>query len=1039
MKLKGTGKNAQAVAEPVAEHEQAAAAGAGKKIATGGARIDLAPEPGSAKSTAQPAVETNAGEYLPGGSMQFNKQPLFSIEDYATFTGTLSQEQVKNLPFSVRRKLKALLVTGTASENDIAAVAQNLDPMLYFSGWVPLRSLNEAEQQEFQAMSPVAPAPALDSDQDEKRGSSSDSLASQSGSGTASPVNPITIQPVVNAAPVTTAAVATAPRPDGSTGSPSVTKNTSNSALHFMARTRRVLSSPLYSPTASSSVPTPNTDYSMMAASPTTTTAAMAMQRQPSHQKLAAVQQQGMPITGSPAYYRAQGRPSRSNTVSSYTSISPLAPNCAPVTARPAGNENLVFGGGHISRNASFRNTFGNKARSPSEIALGSNSSLSNFADFFGTSAGAAGAAGASNTGMPIASPAMQYLTKFGSTASSPLASRRGSMMGMSSLSSSLSSSLRGSVPGTAGNNGDELGLQVGEYIIGKQIAHGGFSKVREARTIVENGREVVRAVKIMDTRATALDEKVVAAIEQYLTRPSSSSSSPASRKKTEDGHSEQEIIAEIIAERSEYLQSQIDHEVLLWKALDHENILKLRSVTETAGSVYCFADRITGGTLYDLVKSEHKTGLGAGLVVGYARQLAQALLYLHETMRIVHRDVKLENCLIEESEDAETCREGEPEPLARRRRAEKLLLCDFGMSDYFGDEDDAYEDEEDVAEGEAGAASYPSPDTDMEGEEDCDEAMDDVEQARPQAKKKKKTQSKARRGDDSPMSLDPGNRTDSSLSLSSLGATTASSGGRARVHDKVVGPSETSSIMDHYHHHQSLHQHKRHLDDDEASGVRRGSSSDEGSAVKKVVAPQTPVEESKPRASPSSVARQHSVRRRNPSRHGSLNATTSGGSVGSGTIGGSAGSASATGRRASLGSLSATTEGEEHFGSFPYAAPEVLQSSAPIYEASVDMWAFGVVVYALVMGDLPWSHALLPVLRERIVQGEWDERGVFKRMYRHTKHWLEEEDGQDLEDVDGEATGAAYRVVHLLRGCLEKDPRKRLTIRQVVDGGYLD
>lgn len=86
------------------------------------------------------------------------RTPLFSVEDYAAFTSRLSRDQMRALPFSVRRKLKALLVTGTASEADAAAVSEHLDPLLYVSGVQPLRSLlpEEAEQLTNQATEATA-------------------------------------------------------------------------------------------------------------------------------------------------------------------------------------------------------------------------------------------------------------------------------------------------------------------------------------------------------------------------------------------------------------------------------------------------------------------------------------------------------------------------------------------------------------------------------------------------------------------------------------------------------------------------------------------------------------------------------------------------------------------------------------------------------------------------------------------------------------------------------------------------------------------
>lgn len=726
---------------------------------------------------------SDSAEYLPESPVPFSpltRTPLFSVEDYAAFTSRLSRDQMRALPFSVRRKLKALLVTGTASEADAAAVSEHLDPLLYVSGVQPLRSLlpEEAEQLTNQATEATA---LFDEDNGGplSPAQSNSSLSSFPSATPFLPSSPIAIQEADSTGPI-----------------------------QFMARPRRNLSSPVNN----------NGDFILSPSS-------YSLQRQ--------VSQPQISTSFGGTLIRKQGR---ANTVSTFNASRPGSEGGIGVSSAAAAA---------LSRTSSFRHRSSN------------NNSL---ADLFGSGQ----------------SPAMQFLSRFGSATNSPQVSRRGSIAG------GLGSGATGSGAALADR---ELGMEIGEYIIGKQIAHGGFSQVREARTIDEDGHEVVRAVKIMDTRATILDDRVVSAVEQELASRAEGTEQP-----------EAAIVTEAVAERSAQLQAQVDHEVVLWKALDHKNLLRLRSVTERDGRVYCFADKISGGTLYDLVRAEHGVGLSPRRVVGFARQLSAALLYLHETMRIVHRDVKLENCLIEDGTH--------------------LLLCDFGMSDYFADEDGDYIDD--------------------------GEARGDKKLAVSQSETEKNIQTSAR-------------------------------GPKPRS-GKVVGPAETSSIMDHY--------HKRSSGKSRPQSVSSGGSS------------------------------------RSSSRRGST--------------GGLRGSISA-----GPSSTSSADDGEEHFGSFPYASPEVLESSVPVYAPSVDMWAFGVVVYALVMGDLPWSHALLPVLRERIIQGVWDERGIFRRMYRRT---LEEERKTTTDEIAREcAHDRAYKTVHLLRGCFEKDPRQRLTIRQVIDGRYLD
>ncbi|KAF2111540.1 kinase-like domain-containing protein [Lophiotrema nucula] len=171
-----------------------------------------------------------------------------------------------------------------------------------------------------------------------------------------------------------------------------------------------------------------------------------------------------------------------------------------------------------------------------------------------------------------------------------------------------------------------------GEYIIGKQLGFGGFSVVKEVATI-ENGRKVVHAVKIVRRQLR--------------------------------GKSDLE---------NEQIQTQFDHEVEIWRYLRHPYILPLLRVYTTEFATYCITRLNKGGTLFDLVRDTHrkkKKGISAHLVKRYAYQLASAMRYLHNDILIVHRDIKLENCLVDMTV-----------PNAERDGGD-ILLCDFGMADF--------------------------------------------------------------------------------------------------------------------------------------------------------------------------------------------------------------------------------------------------------------------------------------------------------------------------------------------------------------------
>lgn len=394
------------------------------------------------------------------------------------------------------------------------------------------------------------------------------------------------------------------------------------------------------------------------------------------------------------------------------------------------------------------------------------------------------------------------------------------------SRSTSLSSSMSGSSAAlqflsrfgneastTFGSNTSteaDLGEQVGDYIIGKMIGYGSFSQVREANAIdTRTGKKIVRAVKVV--------------------QKANSTSNP---------------------DLLEKIQHEFDQEIAIWKTLDHPHILKLLSVEETDRATYCFTEKITGGTLFDAVRAS-RGNLDPRLAQKYLFQLGGALLYLHETMHVVHRDVKLENCLLEEAGNGEY----------------KVILCDFGMSDYF-----------EVKDGSGSDSSHNTP------------------------------------------SEHP-------------------------HHQNIIGPSETSSILNQYHH-----------KDGKAPSTIHASNSTISIASCKTA--------------------HLSLGNGPPSPNETL-----------------------------------STASTSHFGSIPYASPELLSSSVPIFEPHVDVWAFGVVGFALHMGRLPWQHSFLPKLRTMILEGHWDQPG------------LEFKAGRDVRRI--------------LSGCLEKNVQRRLRFRDFMNDSF--
>jgi serine/threonine protein kinase len=171
----------------------------------------------------------------------------------------------------------------------------------------------------------------------------------------------------------------------------------------------------------------------------------------------------------------------------------------------------------------------------------------------------------------------------------------------------------------------DAEGQTVGDdYVLGKQIGFGGFSVIKEAFNMRPDGSQRKVAVKIV--------------------------------RRNIEGKNEMQ---------NEQVQAEFDHEVDLWRFLRHPRILPLEAIYKTEDATFCFIPLNTGGTLFDLVRA-NRSGLPSHLAKRYAYQLATAIRYLHEDARVAHRDIKLENCLLDTSVEPPNVR-----------------VCDFGMAEW--------------------------------------------------------------------------------------------------------------------------------------------------------------------------------------------------------------------------------------------------------------------------------------------------------------------------------------------------------------------
>lgn len=85
------------------------------------------------------------------------------------------------------------------------------------------------------------------------------------------------------------------------------------------------------------------------------------------------------------------------------------------------------------------------------------------------------------------------------------------------------------------------------------------------------------------------------------------------------------------------------------------------------------------------------------------------------------------------------------------------------------------------------------------------------------------------------------------------------------------------------------------------------------------------------------------------------------------------------------------------HIGSLPYAAPELLLPTPPPLGPLADIWAFGVLMFTMCVGKLPFQHQYETKLRELISAGKFDRPELRKACLMD---WIFKSEGDDCDDI---------------------------------------
>lgn len=94
----------------------------------------------------------------------------------------------------------------------------------------------------------------------------------------------------------------------------------------------------------------------------------------------------------------------------------------------------------------------------------------------------------------------------------------------------------------------------------------------------------------------------------------------------------------------------KIESEIHIHKSLNHPNIVRMYTEFRDEKYVYMVMELCTNKTLNELLK--RKGRLEVNYVIKYTNQIVMALEYLHESLNVVHRDLKLGNLFLDQNFD---------------------------------------------------------------------------------------------------------------------------------------------------------------------------------------------------------------------------------------------------------------------------------------------------------------------------------------------------------------------------------------------------
>ena len=106
------------------------------------------------------------------------------------------------------------------------------------------------------------------------------------------------------------------------------------------------------------------------------------------------------------------------------------------------------------------------------------------------------------------------------------------------------------------------------------------------------------------------------------------------------------------VIKQNEQFDISLIKEIEINSIINHKNIVKFFDIFEDDFAVYFVFEMMSDGDLFDYIKKKQNHHLKSKEIIDILKQIFLALIYLHEKLKIVHRDIKLENIMIKKEKN---------------------------------------------------------------------------------------------------------------------------------------------------------------------------------------------------------------------------------------------------------------------------------------------------------------------------------------------------------------------------------------------------